>query len=460
LNTLGIMLPYTPLHHIIMRNFGRPVVATSGNISDEPICIDNNEALTRLTGIADYFLVHNRPIARYVDDSIVRKMAGGMTILRRARGYAPLPVAVNFDSPPALAVGGHLKNTIALSKGRNVFISQHIGDLETPAANTAFTRAIQDLSDMYRIEPKIVVHDKHPDYVSTRQAQHFGIPVLPVQHHVAHILAAMAENHLTPPLLGVAWDGTGYGDDSTIWGGEFITITKEGYQRVANLRTFPLPGGDMAAKEPRRTALGVLHTLNAGQFAQFSKLPVLKTFSEQEHKVLLQMLDKKLHCPLTSSMGRLFDAVASLLDLQHINHYEGQAAMQLEQQAWNARRENGVYPYLLIGNNTPQVIDWGPLINSIISELNNHTPLPVIAAQFHNTLADMILKIAEHVGLTTIALSGGAFQNRLLTEKTVQLLKRAGFKVILQRQIPPNDGGICLGQIMALHILNDNYTQV
>jgi len=457
----GIMLPYTPLHHILLRGFAKPVVATSGNISDEPICIDNNEAQSRLTGIADYFLVHNRPIARYVDDSIVRKMAGNMTILRRARGYAPLPVTVNFDSPPALAVGGHLKNTIALAQGGNVFISQHIGDLETPAANNAFTRTIQDLSDMYRIEPQIVLHDKHPDYVSTRQAQHFGMVMQPVQHHVAHILAAMAENKLKPPLLGIAWDGAGLGDDGSIWGGEFITITRQGYQRVAHLRPFPLPGGDMAAKEPRRSALGLLYTLNLEQIEKINLLPTFQAFTEPERKVLVQMLDKNLHCPLTSSMGRLFDAVASLLGIQQVNHYEGQAAMQLEQQAWKARRENGIYPYQLINtNNKPLLIDWAPFVNKIITESINQIPIPIIAARFHNTLADMILKVAQHNGLSAIVLSGGTFQNRLLTEKSVQLLKKAGFKVFLPRFIPPNDGGISLGQIMALHILNDKHSGI
>ncbi len=457
----GIMLPYTPLHHILLRGFAKPVVATSGNISDEPICIDNHDAQSRLAGIADYFLVHNRPIVRYVDDSIVRTIAGSMTILRRARGYAPLPVTVNFDSPPALAVGGHLKNTIALSKGRNVFISQHIGDLETPAANNAFTRTIQDLSDMYHIEPQMVLHDKHPDYVSTRQAQHFGKDMQPVQHHVAHILAAMAENKLKPPLLGIAWDGAGLGDDGSIWGSEFITITKDGYERVAHLRPFPLPGGDMAAKEPRRTALGLLHTLNLEPIEKVDLLPTFQAFTGPERKVLLQMLDKNLHSPITSSMGRLFDAAASLLGIQQINHYEGQAAMQLEQQAWKARRENSIYPYQLMNtNNKPLLIDWAPLVNKIITGYINQIPIPIIAARFHNTLADMILKVAQHNGLSAIVLSGGTFQNRLLTEKSVQLLKKAGFKVFLQRQIPPNDGGICLGQIMALHILNNKDTKI
>ncbi len=455
----GIMLPYTPLHHIIMRKFGKPVVATSGNISDEPICIDNAEALARLAGIADYFLVHNRPIARYVDDSIVRKIAGGMTILRRARGYAPLPVTLNFDIPPALAVGGHLKNTVALAKGRNVFISQHIGDLETLAASNAFAQTIRDLSAMYQIKPQVVIHDKHPDYASTRYAKQTGIPAMQVQHHVAHILSCMAENRLDPPLLGVSWDGAGYGDDDTIWGGEFITITRQEYHRIAHLRTFALPGGDMAVKEPRRTALAMLLTLYSGKLKKCANLPVSQAFTDQERAVLLQMLNKNLHCPITSSMGRLFDTVASLLGIQQFNHYEGQAAMQLEQQAWKARRENGVYPYLITGNNTPRIIDWEPLIKTIITEYQNHVPLPIIAARFHNTLAAMILEIANLCALQTIVLSGGTFQNRLVTEKSVQLLKGAGFQVFRQRQIPPNDGGICLGQIMALHILHNKDTK-
>src|SRR6516162_999763 len=292
---LGVMLPYTPLHHLLLAQIDFPVVATSGNLSDEPICTDEREALRRLNGIADLFLVHNRPIARHVDDSVVRLMAGRELVLRRARGYAPLPIQLKQPSPPTLAVGGHLKNTVAISVDRQVFISQHIGDLETVAAFTAFRRAANDLSELYETRPTRVAADAHPDYLSTRFAREAGLPVVSVQHHYAHVLACMAENELDPPAFGIAWDGTGHGSDGTIWGGEFLKVTATGFERFAHLRTFGLPGGEAAIKEPRRSALGLLYEIFGDAVFARTDLASFCAFSATELGALKAMLERGLN---------------------------------------------------------------------------------------------------------------------------------------------------------------------
>ena len=353
---LGAMLPYTPLHHLLLAELDFPVVATSGNLSDEPICTDEREALERLGGIADVFLIHNRPIVRHVDDSIVRVMLDRELVLRRARGYAPLPITLkseirNPKSEIVLAVGAHLKNAIALSVGNQVFISQHIGDLETEQAHFAFRRVIADFENLYEARPQIIAADLHPDYLSTKFAlerrsparlesknaggQHAGSEtsapiVMQVQHHIAHVLSCMAENEIAPPALGVSWDGTGYGTDGTIWGGEFFLVTDESVERIAHLRPFRLPGGDKAVKEPRRTALGLLHEISGDKVFEQKKLAAVAAFSSAELATLKTMLVKKLNSPVTTSMGRLFDAVASLINLRQQIRFEGQAAMELE----------------------------------------------------------------------------------------------------------------------------------
>jgi len=302
---LGVMLPYTPLHHLLLAQIDFPVVATSGNLSDEPICTDEREALRRLNGIADLFLVHNRPIARHVDDSVVRLMAGRELVLRRARGYAPLPIQLKDPLPPTLAVGAHLKSAVAISVERQVFISQHIGDLETVAALTAFRRAANDLSELYETRPTRIVADTHPDYVSSRFARESGLPVVHVQHHYAHVLACMAENELESPVFGVAWDGTGHGPDGTVWGGEFLKITGTGFERFAHFRTFQLPGGEAAIKEPRRCALGLVHEIFGDAIFAMPDLPPIRAFSPIELRVLRTMLERQVNTPRTSSAGRL-----------------------------------------------------------------------------------------------------------------------------------------------------------
>lgn len=443
---LGIMLPYTPLHDLLMGDLGFAVVATSGNLTDEPICIDELEALDRLGDVADRFLVHDRPIVRHVDDSIVRVIRGRETILRRARGYAPLPVRYERELPTTLAVGGHLKNTIAVSVGKNVFLSQHIGDLETPEAFSAFQRVVADFEQLYSAAPERVVSDMHPDYLSTRWAGHAEALRVQVQHHEAHVAACMADNELRPPVLGVAWDGTGYGRDGTVWGGEFLLVRDRRFERVAALRRFRLPGGEAAIRQPWRTALGVLFEVFGASLFEMSDLLPVDRIAPEQRTVMSQMLEKGFHAPLTSSAGRLFDAVASIAGLRHESHFEGQAAMELE---FTAERDVAdAYP-LEIRPGAECVVDWEPMIIEILRDVERAVATETIAAKFHNGLAATIVEVAERVGVEKVALTGGCFQNRRLTEKTVQGLSDRGFRPYWHQRVPPNDGGISLGQIVA-----------
>ena len=443
---LGAMLPYTPLHHLLMCELGFPVVATSGNISDEPICIDEKEALSRLAKIADLFLVHNRPIARQVDDSIARVMMRREMIVRRSRGFAPLPVSLKEEMPPVLAVGAHLKNSVAISAGHNVFISQHIGDLETKEAFNAFEKVIWSLENLYDLAPDTVACDSHPDYLSTKWAVDSSIPRVAIQHHYAHVLSCMAENEVDPPALGVAWDGTGWGPDGTIWGGEFLRIGETGYERIAHLRTFRLPGGDAAIKEPRRSALGLLFEIFGERvFDKHELFPVL-AFMPSELKTIRRMLESGLNAPKTSSAGRLFDAIASILGLRERIRFEGQAAMELEFLA--EPNEYGAYNFeMAVGS--PSAIDWEPMIGGIIADTSDGMSASRIAAKFHNTLVDMIVRVAVIAGEKAVALSGGCFQNKYLTERAIKRLRENGFNVYWHQRVPTNDGGIALGQIAA-----------
>jgi hydrogenase maturation protein HypF len=441
---LGVMLPYTPLHHLLLAELGFPVVATSGNRSDEPICIDEHEALTRLAGIADCFLVHNRPIVRHVDDSIVRVVLDGEMVLRRSRGYAPLPVLLKEPLPAILAVGGHLKNTVALAVHDQVCLSQHIGDLETTLALDAFRREAADLPALFERTPAVVACDRHPDYHSTRFAEQTGLPIVRVQHHHAHILACMAEHHVSGSVLGVSWDGTGFGDDGTIWGGEFLRVTATGCERVAHLRTWMLPGGDHAVRQPRRTALGLLYELYGdAAFGRHDLAPV-QAFSNAERGVLRTMLQTGLNSPRTSSAGRLFDAVASLMGLRQTAAFEGQAAMMLE---FALREDAGdeAYPFRFDAG----VLDWGPLIGGVLHDLTAGVAPARIADRFHKALAAMIVAVAVHSGEPVVVLGGGCFQNAALLDRAVHRLRAAGFTVHWPQQVPPNDGGLALGQVLA-----------
>jgi hydrogenase maturation protein HypF len=459
---LGVMLPYTPLHHLLMREVGRPCVATSGNRTDEPICIDEREALVRLAGLCDAFLVHDRAIVRPVDDSIVRVVLGRELVLRRARGYAPLPVTLPTpctEGQAVLAVGAHLKSAVALGVGGNAFISQHLGDLETPEAYTAFGRAVDALRTLYEASPTRVACDAHPVYRSTVYADESGVAATRVQHHVAHVLACMAENEVEAPTLGVAWDGTGFGMDATIWGGEFFLLRNRRIRRVASLRTFRLPGGDQAIREPRRIAMGLLFEhLGPAAFERGDLAPVA-SLSETERRVLLQMLARGLNSPLTSSVGRLFDAVASLAGIRQQVRYEGQAAMELEFAA--GREAEEPYPFALhasdmrptadpAGRPPDFVLDWAPAIDALLTDLARGVAVTRTAARFHAMLAAAIAAVATAVGEPRVVLSGGCFQNAWLTECAVYRLRQAGFKPYWHQRVPPNDGGIALGQLVAV----------
>ena len=447
---LGVMLPYTPLHHLLMRELGFPVVATSGNLSDEPICIDEREALSRLGGIADFFLTHNRPIIRHMDDSIVRIMGGREMVLRRARGYAPLPIILKSEiqNPKfeiILGLGAHLKNTVALSVGTQVFVSQHIGDLETKEAYSAFCAVAEDLPRLYEAKPEVIACDLHPDYLSTKYSAQFPPPSSAVQHHWAHVASCMAENELEPPALGVAWDGTGYGTDGTIWGGEFLLADDGSFTRVAHLRQFRLPGGDAAIKQPRRSCLGLLHEIFRDELWKRDEL--LADFSKQELPLLRQMLRKNVNAPVTSSAGRLFDAVASLISLRQQASFEGQAAMEMEFAVQAGVEE--AYPFSLRAG-SPIVIDWEPVIRGILDDKRNGTSAGVITAKFHNMLGEAIVAVARKIGEPKIVLTGGCFQNLYLTERTIDRLQQENFRPYWHQRVPPNDGGIALGQVAAV----------
>jgi hydrogenase maturation protein HypF len=442
----GAMLPYTPLHHLLLLELGFPIVATSGNLANEPICIDEREALRRLEGIADYFLVHNRPIVRHVDDSIARVVCGRETVLRRARGYAPLPVRMSVTLPCVLAVGAHLKNNVALSVGRDVFISQHIGDLETTTALCAFHKTAADLPRLYDAQPELVVCDLHPDYLSTKYALELRRPVQRVQHHWAHLLACMTENELEAPVLGVSWDGTGYGTDGTIWGGEFLLAEEDSFQRVACFRQFRLPGGEAAVKEPCRTALAVLYEIWGHNGLQDRGLAPIAEFSEKEIGLIEKVLAKGLNAPATSSAGRFFDAVASLLGLRQRVTFEGQAAIELESVIDS--EVGDLYPFE-VRDGLPQIIDWAPMVREILVDLGREKSAGFISAKFHNTLAEVIIEIARAIAQPKVVLTGGCFQNRYLLERSVLRLSQAGFRPYWHQRVPTNDGGIAFGQVVA-----------
>ena len=448
---LGIMLPYTPLHHLLMRELNFPIVATSGNLSEEPMCIDENEALERLSDIADYYLVHNRPIVRHVDDSIVKSVNNRKMILRRARGFAPLPLQINKnqianEDEVILAVGGHLKSTIAIKKGENIFISQHIGDLSTNESFSTFKKTIKDFEEMYLVAPEVIVTDMHPEYISTKYAGTRNIKLSEVQHHFAHIASCRLENQIAGEALGVSWDGTGYGLDKTIWGGEFFYSNDSDYKHAAQFRKFMLPGGESAIREPRRTACGVLYEIYNDDFFNNAPISFRNNFSKIDVTIIQKLLSRKINSPYTSSVGRLFDAVSSLLNICNISNYEGQAAMLLEFTA--DENAHGEYPFS-ISEKEILIIDWQPMIENIITEINNNISTSIISARFHNTLAKIILHVANKLKFKKVILSGGCFQNAYLTEKTIRLLGANDFEVYWHQRIPPNDGGISVGQIAA-----------
>lgn len=463
----GVMLPYSPLHHILMHELNFPIVATSGNITDEPICIDEHDALKKLGGIADFLLVHDRPIERQVDDSVIRVMAGRPQIIRRARGFAPFPIELSsatsdLESQIVLTTGGHLKNSIAMNSGRNIVVSQHIGDLSTHEAFQAFEKTTKDFQKLYEASPSLIVHDLHPDYLSSRFAQRLSasrdsLSSFGVQHHFAHVASCMAENGLDGEVLGISWDGTGYGEDGTIWGGEFLVTDGKTYDRAAAFRTFRLPGGNASIKEPRRTALGALYEILGDAVFEMKGIPPVAAFDSRSLLVLRKMLGGGVNSPLTSSAGRLFDAVASLVGIRQVVNFEGQAAMELEFELKGVDTGES-YEFEIVGETRPEsgdrryfepahIVNWEPAFIAILADLSAHVSSGVISARFHNTLCEIAVDVAKHAGIDRVVLSGGCFQNKYLTERVVKELGRNGFRAYWHQRVPTNDGGISLGQM-------------
>jgi hydrogenase maturation protein HypF len=444
---LGVMLPYTPLHHLLLRELARPLVATSGNLGDEPIVADEVEAVERLAGIADCFLVHDRPIRRPVDDSVVRVIAGREVVLRRARGYAPMPVVYEAVTGPILALGGQQKAAVATGFAGKLFLGPHIGDLAAASTRAVFARTTAELPGLHGIAPATVACDVHPDYHSTRVAMDLGLPVVSVPHHLAHVLSGMVDDGLRGPVLGVAWDGTGYGGDGTIWGGEFLAIDAERFRRVAHLRPFRLPGGETAVREPRRAALGLLHAVDGESPLARTDLAPVATFTAPERAVLAKMLTRGINAPLTSSAGRLFDAVAALLGLCQIASFEGEAAMALEFAADRASWTAPLPPPIVRETTGPLVVDWQPLLGALLKERMGGAAAEPLAAALHDGLSAAIVDVARRVGVRRVLLTGGCFQNARLTERAVGDLRAAGFEPYWHHRIPPNDGGLAAGQV-------------
>jgi hydrogenase maturation protein HypF len=441
---LGVMLPYTPLHHLLLAATTRPIVLTSGNVSDEPIVYRDEEARERLSSIADAFLTHDRAIHVRTDDSVARTFRGRPALIRRSRGYVPEPLTVTSAFPrPVLACGAELKNTFCLAQGRHAFVSHHIGDLENAETLRSFTEGIAHFKRLFDIEPQLIAHDLHPEYLSTKYALDLAdaddrLDLIGVQHHHAHIASCLADNGEAGPVIGVAFDGTGYGPDGTIWGGEFLVADLNMYERGGHLAPVPMPGGAAAIRQPWRMAAAYLGD-DAREVAQ----------RHPDHwAAVTAMAAKGVNSPLTSSAGRLFDAAAALLGVRDAINYEGQAAVELEQLADPAERE--AYPAGLGDSEGPFQARGSDLLHALLEDRTSGVPAPVIAARFHHGVAALIeagcLRLRESHGLATVALSGGVFQNLLLLNATVTRLEARGFRVLLHARVPCNDGGISLGQ--------------
>jgi len=453
LKYLGIMLPYTPLHHLLLREVGFPLVMTSGNLSEEPIAKDNDEALTKLKGIADYFLLHNRDISGRYDDSVYM-VEDKPQVIRRARGYAPCPIFLPFKSKQILACGAELKNTFCLTKDEHAFLSQHIGDMENEETLEHFENTIELYKKLFRIEPEIAAYDMHPEYLSTKYAlqagSEQGLSLIPVQHHHAHIVSCLAENEVDGSVIGVAFDGTGYGTDGTIWGGEFLLADWRSFQRAGHLEYVPLPGGEAAIKKPYRMALSYLYTLLGEDFS-LEGLPLSKV-DPIGVEIIRQQLRRGINCPLTSSAGRLFDAVSALAGVREEIDYEAQAVIELEMITPDEVDKSGAncYPFYIAEHQGMKVVKLGELFFTVVQDVKNQVPVPIISLKFHNTMAQIITRvcklIARETGITQVALSGGVFQNRLLLKLATTALQREHFSVLTHHLVPCNDGGISLGQ--------------
>jgi hydrogenase maturation protein HypF len=454
LKYLGILLPYTPLHHLLMREVGIPLVMTSGNLSEEPIAKDNEEALRRLSGIADYFLWHNRDIYVRYDDSVAVVVDGETRLARRARGYAPYPVHLPFNSSPILACGAEMKGAFCLTRDDHGFVSQHIGDMENAETLEHFQNTVDIYKRLFRINPRIIAHDIHPDYLSTRYALELSeneheLKLCPVQHHHAHIASCMAENGIEEPVLGVSMDGTGYGLDGHIWGGEFLLADYKKFTRLAHLEYLPLPGGDAATKKPLRIAAAYLYYLLGEKTLADSGLS--GRINDDELSLLKQQIDRKINSPLTSSCGRLFDAVSALIGVRDSIDYEAQAAIELEMIATDFKpSSDALYPFDIEDNNGEKIIRLGGLFDAILSDIKQNKSKAEIAYRFHislaRTIACLCSKLSDETGIKIVALSGGVFQNRLLLHLVLEALQERNLITLSHKQVPTNDGGIALGQ--------------
>jgi hydrogenase maturation protein HypF len=454
---IGVMLPYTPLHHLLFTDSMLPLVMTSGNLSEEPIATDNDEARTRLASLADAFLMHNRDIHIRCDDSVIRVFEDNRKLsienrqslypIRRSRGYSPFPVKLPFDVPQILAGGSELKNTFCITNKNYAFLSHHIGDMENYETLKSYEQGVEHFERLFRVKPEAIAYDLHPNYLATRyaleRAERENIPTIGVQHHHAHIAACMAEHGLygSRPVIGVSFDGTGYGEDGAIWGGEFLIADYKSYQRAFHLEYFPLPGGDAAIKKPARTALALLWSLG---IKWDERLASVLEFSESERTLLRTQLEKKINTPLTSSMGRLFDAVSALASIRQKVNYEGQAAIEFESLADSDEAE--IYSLAL---NQDEVQVRGA-VEALIKDVMAGVPISKISARFHNGLAEgvrmVVRKMSRDSGIRDVALSGGVWQNITLLRRTLSLLHADGFEVYIHREVPPNDGGLSLGQ--------------
>ncbi|MFC8058245.1 carbamoyltransferase HypF [Bacillus cereus] len=468
-NTYGVMLAYTPLHHLILRGNFIALIATSANVSDEPIVYKDVDAIEQLKGIADYYLVHNREIFTRVDDSIVRGIdldeeITKLQIIRRARGYVPNPIDFKEGSTNVLALGAELKNTICLTKGEKAFISHHIGDLKNYKIYESFKNTIAHLQKIFEISPSVIASDLHPDFYSTKYAfDQNALPVVQVQHHHAHMASCMVDNQLNGPVLGVILDGTGYGDDGNIWGGEFLIGDFLNYQRAAYIDYFQLPGGDKAVKEPYRIALGILTQIYG---EQVKELPI-KLISERnsfELDVLIKVIQKGINSPLTSSMGRLFDAVSALLGVRETIQYEGQAAIELEQAIDINDSSNPLLSYEIVASNGIRKIDIKPMFKELVSLIiKDKYTKGELSYRFHYTMVQMITEtckqIRQETGINKLVLSGGVFLNKFLLVEAYKSLKACKFEVYMHKQVPTNDGGISLGQAaIAAHRYKDTHS--
>lgn len=446
----GVFLPYTPLHYLIMEGKYPALVMTSANISDEPICKDNEEAFLRLAGIADYFLIHNREIYQRCDDSVIAIIRDMPLVIRRSRGYSPEPVILPFQIPPVVATGAHLKNTICLAFNDKAFISQHIGDLETYENYEFFIESIQHLKSIFSVEPEAIICDMHPAYLSTMYAEQQGLPLIKIQHHEAHIASCMAENHLADEVIGISFDGTGYGKDGKIWGSEFFVGKPNNFMRVAHFDYVDMVGGNLAAKEPYRMTIAYLCKYFSSEWLK-EPLEFINAVGKKRIEGIIRMIDNKINCWQTCGCGRLFDAVSSLVNLRMVNRYEGQAPIEFEMSIDDDFESYDYYSFDIKKDNNCYVISFYPLFIELIEDLVKGIAKGLVSVKFHNTIVkivvDMCNILSKRYRLKRVVLSGGCFQNRYLVEKIVMLLKERGYEVYYHQQLPPNDGGISLGQV-------------